>query len=163
MPTDPKPAPPKSVYGFTGCVLLVFTLLWSSVTLAGDFLLVRSTLRQWRTIGYATVEGQVTKCEVQEEPGDEGTSYEVAADYTYRVGGQQYTSDRVRHLSMWGRGSATRFEQDHPPGSPVTIYYDPADPADAVLVPGVGGPELFQLLFLLPFNAVMVALGFGLG
>jgi hypothetical protein len=163
MPAHPTPPAARSVFGVTGCVVLVFALFWSLVTLVGDFLFVREAVRQFQTLGHASVEGRVTKCQVTEDAGEDGPTYGIDVEYAYQVAGQPYTSDRVRDLPMWGRGSAMRFADDHPPGSRVTVFYDPDDPSDAVLEPGVGGAELFQLLFLLPFNVIMLGLGLGLG
>jgi Protein of unknown function (DUF3592) len=160
----PGPSPNRrSVYGVTGCVVLFFMVGWSFVTVTADFMLVRGAFGQVRTLGYETGEGQITECRVTEEASDDGTSYDVKTEYTYRVGDQRYTSTHVRHLSLWDHRSAARFAADHPPGSRVTVYHDPADPGEAVLVPGLGGPELFQLMFLTPFNVIMVGLAFGFG
>jgi Protein of unknown function (DUF3592) len=163
MPTHLAPPLAKSRFGFKGCVILAFSLCWWFVTLVGDFMVLRGAIRQVRTLDYVAVEGTMTKCQVTEEPSDEGTSYGVRAEYTYRIGDQPYVANRVRHLEMWGRSTAIGFVGGHPPGSSVTVYYDPADPADAVLIPGVGGPELFYLMFLAPFNLIMFGLAFGVG
>lgn len=158
MSTRLTPPISRSPYGFVGCVLLGFTVCWSVGTLTVDFLTVRGAVHQLRSVNYAAAEGQMTKCQVTEDSSDEGVSYDVRAEYTYWVGGRQYTARRVHHLNLWNRASASGFAADHPPGSRVTVYYDPADPADAVLLPGVGGPELFQLMFLVPFNVIMFGL-----
>src|SRR5262249_7476248 len=56
------------------------------------------------------------------------------------------------------------FAQAHPAGSPVTIFYDPQEPDRAVLLPGLGGEELFSALVILPFNVVMLGMwGLALG
>jgi hypothetical protein len=39
----------------------------------------------------------------------------------------------------------------------VPVYYDPDDPADAVLAPGLSGFHLFICWFLTPFNVILVA------
>jgi hypothetical protein len=143
--------------------LAAFALPWSFITLLGDYHVIRAAVRQHRALGYATVEGEVRECEVREHADDEGTTYRAAIEYTYRVGDQGYMARRIRYLAFWDHGSATRFAADHPPGSQVTVYYDPADPADAVLAPGPGGEELLGLLILVPFNAVMIGLVLGAG
>lgn len=38
------------------------------------------------------------------------------------------------------------------------MFHAPGDPSRAVLEPGVGGGDLFMLLFLLPFHLVLVGL-----
>src|SRR5207302_2842665 len=45
-----------------------------------------------------------------------------------------------------------------PTGGQATVFYDPANPPDAVLQTGLNGQSLFMLLFLTPFNLVMLAI-----
>jgi hypothetical protein len=47
------------------------------------------------------------------------------------------------------------------PGKPVEVYYNPRDPADSVLQPGIGGTDLYVAMFMTPFNVVMI--GFWVG
>lgn len=66
--------------------------------------------------------------------------HEPAVTYQYEVGGVQYTGTRVtQHSFRYGSlGDVKKFLADHPVGSTVTVYYDPADPASAVLEKGLG-------------------------
>ena len=43
-----------------------------------------------------------------------------------------------------------------PAGTPVTVYYDPRDPADSCLRPGLEGSDLFKFIFITPFNVIMI-------
>jgi hypothetical protein len=43
-------------------------------------------------------------------------------------------------------------------GRETTVYYNPTDPAESLLQPGVDGSDLLLLLFLAPWN-LMVAAG----
>jgi hypothetical protein len=136
--------------------LAVFTLAWSSGVLYFDGKLVHGTVKQLQARDYPTVEGSVLKSEVKEESSGEGTTYDLVIEYTYDVQNQGYTSDRVRYLKLWDRAWVSHFVADHPVNSLVTVSYDPEEPAQAVLLPGLGGQELFLPLFLLPFNLIMI-------
>lgn len=72
-----------------------------------------------------------------------------AVEYEYRVGGREYAGDTVwpagyeptrrRYLgasgvAFGGRGFAATVVDRFPEGEPVTVYYDPDDPADAFLL-----------------------------
>ncbi len=47
---------------------------------------------------------------------------------------------------------ANRF----PVGAPATVHYNPDDPADATLDVGLHPQALFMILFLMPFNAILI-------
>jgi hypothetical protein len=72
------------------------------------------------------------------------TYYGVTVTYDYLVGGQHFIRD-----SIWLTGTsifispqaARRFIDAYPVGGHVTIYYDPADPGDATLIPAGNGME----------------------
>lgn len=67
-------------------------------------------------------------------------------------------STRALKFDIWtiGQICASEFVAAHPPGSAVTVFYDPASPATAVLESGFDGRDIFLPLFLLPFNVVML-------
>lgn len=50
-----------------------------------------------------------------------------------------------------------------PPGTKVRVHYDPANPRNSLLKPGIAGSHLLQLLFLTPFNALMIGLWLAVG
>src|SRR5207244_4080227 len=77
---------------------------------------------------------------------------------TYQVQGQNYFSDQFRYLTTPQGTWADEIVAAHPVHSPVKVYYNPRDPADAILAPGVSGDDLHTALFFLPFNIAMVAL-----
>jgi hypothetical protein len=151
-----RPDTPNNATG--GCVLLVITIFWSAITLTADIVITRNTVRQLWALGYEVADGDVRSSRVTAHSDDEGTSYDVEIEYGYRVGDAMFTGTRVRYVPMWGQGAAAEFVAAHAPGTRIAVYYDPGDPADAVLLPGVGGQELFVPLFLLPFNLVMAGL-----
>jgi hypothetical protein len=139
----------------------VFTLIWSTAILCFDVWVAHGLINQSRTQHFAACEGKVLHCAVKEESDSDGTSYSVEIEYAYQVQGQEYTGTRVRYLTIEGRSWVEQFVADHPAGSPITVYHDPADPDSAVLVAGFDGSDLFMPLFLLPFNMVMLALWVG--
>jgi hypothetical protein len=79
--------------------------------------------------------------------------------YAYEVGGRPYSGDQVTLRppvpDAAGR-TAQRLLAAYPAGSPVTVYYDPADPADAVLVRANPSDSLRPALVLLGTAAVLL-------
>lgn len=146
--------------------MIVFGLFWSALTLAFDGFVVVPTIRQILATRYPSTEGTMISAKVTRHDSDEGYTYGVAMRYTYRVSGREYEGERYRYQSASSSDSAWAHAAvaEHPPGSRTTVYYNPVRPEDAVLVPGVNGSDLFLVMFITPFNAVMLAfwfVGFG--
>jgi hypothetical protein len=75
------------------------------------------------------------------------TYYEPVVTYQYDVKGAQYTGSRVAELGgrYGSKNDVEKFLADHPVGSIVTVYYDPADPSKAILEKGLGSIGRKQL------------------
>jgi hypothetical protein len=77
--------------------------------------------------------------------------------YSYTVNGVNYTGDRYRCWTVASNdGSAEGIVKDHPVGTPVTVYYNPDDPAASVLRTGIEGSDLYLAVLLTPFNIIML-------
>jgi hypothetical protein len=140
--------------------LIVFALFWSSITLLFDGLVLRNLVAQWRAKTHPTTVGRILESTVKTGRGSKGAkSYRPEITYQYEVAGRRYESRRYRHSfsSSSDRTSAQRAVRENPRGAERTVYYDPANPAEAVLDPGIGGADIFMLMFLTPFNGVMLA------
>ncbi len=107
----------------------------------------RRRLRDWRKTG-----GTVTGSHLDEIRGarlrvperllkTKADVYKPVISYTYPVGDKTYTSSKYKnsflaHGEEWmsaDRGSVDKIVAAHPPGQPVTVNYDPDDPATAYL------------------------------
>lgn len=137
--------------------MLFFGLFWSAITLTFDVFIGYAIVQQTRASGYVPVPATITESRVTESRDSDGVTYKFHARYTYVVNGQTYESDRVRYASMStndlrAQGLPTKF----PLGAKVTAYHDAANPAEAVLIRGTQGTDIFLTLFMAPFNAVMI-------
>lgn len=131
-------------------------LFWSAITLLFDGFVLWSLYRHVRATGYAQLPGVITHSEVEVHRGD-GTTYGVDVKYEYRVGHETFIGERYRYGDTSSTDDyAERVVAAPPVGKQVPVYYNPYDPADSVLLTGVPGSDLFLLLFLTPFNAVML-------
>lgn len=143
---------------------LCFAIFWSSFTLVFDGVTGWATVRQMRAKGYPTVPGRITHSEVKEHSDSDGSTYSAEIRYTYRVDQREYRGDRYRYGGVSSSdGNAQRTVAAFPVGAEVTVHYHPRDPADAILIVGLEGCDLFMPMFLLPFNVVMLGLWIGLG
>ena len=95
--------------------------------------------------------------EQHESSGSHGVTYTYSPNikYRYRIAGKEHIGDCYRH----GQGassddSACKIVSEHPVGKEVAVYFNPVDPADSLLQPGLDGSDLFMAMFMLPFNLV---------
>jgi hypothetical protein len=144
-----------------GGFLIIFTLFWSCFVLAFDGFMGHTIFKQAESVDYPQVTGTVTHCEIQTHHGSKGgTSYEPVINYRYAVDGHSFTGIRLRYnsVSSSNYGAASSLVDEHPAGSPLQVYYNPANPQDALLLPGIEGSDFIMVLFLTPFNSVMIGL-----
>jgi hypothetical protein len=93
---------------------------------------------------------------VLEKSPDTRWRYRATVQYSYRVGGKEYQSDRI----FWG-GNEGRHRHmasviaAYPQGSKLSVHYDPQNPAEAVIDPAqhIGSRPLVL------YAMAMIALG----
>lgn len=143
-----------------GKILIFFGLFWSAITLLFNYQMGAPAVRQMLAQRFTATQGTILSSEVTEREGDEGPSYGVKLSYSFSVGDRQFVGKRYRYdtSTTSGSGWARRVVQRHPPGEQVTVYYDPLDPENCVLRPGIAGSDLFHFVFMTPFNAVMLGI-----
>jgi hypothetical protein len=132
-------------------LLLVF---WTGLLLAGDYVVLETTVQQCQARGFAVTTGRIIQSQLRR-----GAIKSRGVDITYRytVGGVDYMGHRYRYDESNGAFDYPATARSFPPFTRRTVYYDPANPADAVLNPGMGGCDLLLVLFGLPFNIATVA------
>lgn len=123
---------------------------------AVDWLLLRDYGPQLRTGSFSQVKGQLLKAERTLVRSSKGAiHYGLACEYQYTVAGQNYRGDRYRFGQI--RSQKTQWIDDflsaHPTGSTLDVSYNPTQPAESVLLPGLQGSDLALILFLSPFHA----------
>ncbi|MEN9798832.1 MAG: hypothetical protein RL653_2528 [Pseudomonadota bacterium] len=92
--------------------------------------------------------------------------WRVEVAYRYRVGEREWTGTRIHESAdadaAWDEGDRAAFEQRFAPGSPLRVYVNPADPADALLEPSVdyhGGVRWLLLGLVLAAAGALLTLG----
>jgi len=148
-----------------GKFMVFFGLAWSAFTLFFDCLMIVPSVHQALALRFSSTEGTIITSEVTNYPVRKGgTTDGVKVSYSYSVGDQDYTGDRYQYDTWSSSDSwASRVVNALPPGTKVRAHYDPANPRNSLLKPGIAGSHLFQLLFLTPFNAVMIGLWLAVG
>ena len=145
---------------------LVFGLFWTVIVGVFDVFCSYNIYRQTKAASFPTTTGQIASSEVESHSDSDGTTYGAAITFTYTVNNTLYNSDSWR-FGAWSSSDddyAREVIARYPVGKKVTVYYDPNDPESAVLEVGVQPMDMFLLLFLTPFNLVMLWLwGMGIG
>lgn len=136
----------------------LFLLVWSIGTLTVDGIIGWGIFWQMQAERWPTARGVITESKVVTSQGDgSSTSYTANLRYTYTVAGVRYTGNR---LDFWGDDgsdyTARQIVESHPIGREVVVYHHPDRPANSVLQPGILGKQRFFLLFLTPFNVMML-------
>ncbi len=93
---------------------------------------------------WPTVKGRITQCDVVRKGGTTGRGvsnvrHEIELTYSYAVDGKKYRGHRIQvfRVSHKLKDDAQRHADRYPVGKEVTVYYNPGDPEDAVLEPGL--------------------------
>jgi hypothetical protein len=81
------------------------------------------------------------------------------ATYSYEVNGTRHVSHQVRlwNSDLSNIGDAASFARAHPVRSTVAVYYDPQDPANAVLIPGANECLDNQIIWFGPVVILLAA------
>jgi hypothetical protein len=143
-----------------------FILLFAGV---GAFLIYKSfrdrkkadTSQTWPSTPGQITEARVVRSRRTDSEGDVDYSYAPAIQYTYQVGGQEYTGDNITFGFRQTFGSQAKAEAAlarFPTGGQVTVYYDPNNPGEAVLERKAGGSTLSLVLGIV-FLVISLCLG----
>lgn len=131
---------------FAYILFAIFVLVGLGIAVYGLTVLYHAR----RTAAWPGTPGVVTRSEVVR--GDD--SYSAALAYSYTVDGVAYEGTSIAsgpEITSSTEDHARRRVDRYPVGSAVTVYYDPAAPATAVLEPGLLKRSFVPLVFGLFF------------
>lgn len=122
----------------------VFLLLGLGTSYYGYRLIRRARASTQWPAAQGQIESSTVDVERERDRDSDGdvhykTKYIPRTVYSYQVGGTDYIGEQV----SFGRTSSSspnwayRLRDLYPAGTEVSVYYDPADPQEAVLQPGV--------------------------
>ena len=173
----------KVLYSSNGVPLFAFALpalaILGAVASFASFIRGRRVARA--SARWPTAAGTVTTADVIEEEIEETNNertviriihrYQVDLRYAYQVGKRDFvgTAENWGWTGIYGlRELAEKAAGRYAPGQPVTVYYDPARPGNAVLEPGNRKGSMAPLVFSViaagigsVMLAVFINVGFG--
>jgi len=117
-----------------------------------------------RMASWPQTQGTLTSANLRSSTSDNTTTYQAVAQYRYRVDGVEYTGSRVAihgggdNIGEFQQRWGSQLERMYLNQEPVPVYYQPGDPADAVLNREMRWEMIgFKLVFIIAFG------GAGLG
>jgi len=157
----------ESLLPFAGVACLgIFILVFALAGIYLVYLGIKNMRKAQASQSWPSVAGQVTGVDVGESQstdsdGDRHTSYYPIVRYTYVVNGQSFAGDKLAFGPRTGSGryaKAQAMANRYAAGAPVTVYYNPENPEDAVLEKRAAG-TMTTLIIGIAFLAVTVCLG----
>jgi hypothetical protein len=116
-----------------GLVGLTCFAAWITFSLGSAFYLCVAS--SW----WPTTQARVTASEVNTGVSNIGRWFQPDVTYEYQVNGNVYRSSQVRYLMppFYHQEDAHDIQADFPQGAQVTAAYNPRNPAQSVLEPGI--------------------------
>lgn len=128
-------------------LIILFCLVFIGVGIGMLIKLLKNFSRVQHSKNWMSTTGEIISSELDaqtttDENGYQTTTYIANVLFQYRVNDSEFECDCI-NFDYGIRTSNKRKEQSiveqYPPGSQVTVYYDPDDPHQAVLEKRVGG------------------------
>lgn len=107
---------------------------------------------------WPSVSGTVTHSEVVTRRSKGKVQYSSKVAYRYAVEGREFTCDNVwfgGHSSSNSSGSASQTVKKYPTGAEIAVFYEPSNPANAVLEPGTR----WQSYLVFAIGVIFLAVG----
>jgi hypothetical protein len=144
----------SNAFKIVACILAaVFVPVWFCYLAS-----IPDLMRQFQAQSFPKTEGRVLSVGIlsiekfSQAASKREVYYHPAFSYQYEVNGKSYKGVRYRFDDfLFDYKSVNQVVMAHPAGSTVEVYYNPADPADAVLSPLVDVQDTSHTLLALPF------------
>lgn len=112
-------------------------------------------LKAKKSVNWPTTEGTILTSNVLKETSNtsdnnRSTLYKAEICYSYNVMAQKYLSDKISFMPTYSTTSSKLAYVEttkYPVNTKVFIYYNPANPKEAVIEPGVKNSHIIFLLF----------------
>jgi hypothetical protein len=134
------------------CTVSVFVTGWIVGAIAADL----------ETGDWTPVAGVITESGVDISQSDEGSStYCLWVEYDYTIENRTYGGSTLSHSRDGSCSSLdANADDEYPPGKNVTVYVNPDNPDESVLLPGWSGIDIFMFCFFIFPLCGIVLFGF---
>lgn len=145
--------------------LILFGLPFFAVALFFLFRISVGFYDHLRMASWYQTQGMLLSAQLHSHTSDNNTSYSATAEYRYSVNGLDYSGERVAivggsdNIGDFQEQLGNRLELLYRNHQPVTVFYDPADPGDAILNRDIRWSMVgFQSVFIVAFGAFGIAM-----
>ena len=138
---------------------LIFGVLFAGVGVALLARVVLDVVSSMASRDWPAIPGRIMDARLERSGGGEGVTYRSIVSYAYSVSGSAHTAARVRYgdwLEIAWSGPAKRIVQRYSARKDVVVRYNPNDPSEAVLEPGLSAFLLGGLALAVFFIAAGV-------
>ena len=128
-------------------VIIGFVLLILNAVFLGILFFMRrrmATVSQW-----PSTMGTVIASYLERRSSSDGSTNYPVVQYSYQVGGRTYQSSKLAPGPEVGGTGAGKVVTRYPAGAQVMVFYDPNNPAEAVLERKAPAQWLFILLLVI--------------
>jgi hypothetical protein len=128
-------------FALLGAALLLIWFFRHSVRRAAES-------RNWPVVEGTVIEASMTVIQDSEQP-----RFRPLVDYAYRVGERDYRCNRIQWgglVDLPSRSAAAKVVGHYKTGKRIKVYYNPRQPAVAVLQPGHAA-GIGNIVFIAPF------------
>jgi Protein of unknown function (DUF3592) len=133
---------------------LIFSLFFIAAASAMFLLTLWQLLTALESRKWPAAPGVVTNARIKEDRSDNGTVYWPEVWYRFTVNGEERTGNRAFYGGSTTRAFAWTLVRKYPIGTAVQVHYDPDNPKESVLEPGVQWPLVATMLVTLLFLAI---------
>lgn len=145
--------------------LAIFGLPFFAVGVYFLFTTLLSFYDVMRMASWPQVQGTLITASLHSSTSDNTTTYSATAQYRYRVGGMDYSGDRVAihgggdNIGDFQHKLGSQLELMYLNRQPVAVYYNPSDPNDAILNRDLRWAMIgFKAIFIVAFGGAGLAM-----
>lgn len=145
----------------TESLIAVGSICFSEVVFSAIFLVIIFSARQSaaKAQSWAATTGRVILSTLEARRSSKGgTVHYPVVQYQYRVNATDYESRKIMPGMEWGGSGARAVVAKYPAGSTVTVYYNPENPAEALLERDVPKYTIWLWVALILSNLFMCGL-----
>jgi hypothetical protein len=113
----------------------------SIILIIVDFGFGFSMWRQYKSGEYIQASGVILRSYTNGWTGHHGHN-DAIIRFTYKANGESFESSRYRYLIDYSFENAASLVSRFPIGTKVSVYFNPANPSDAVLSPGLARSDV---------------------